>query len=92
MLSSSTWDYLLNSNQIMLKYYYMLLKITRKVLFYSNILYSSIVYHIHGYCYCILFLILLTVYTITIDCYTVLLLHCPNILGNMDIDWSNRIK
>ena len=66
----------------------MLLKVIRKVLLDRNGRYSSI-YRIHGYYYCLLFLLLFTVYTIILI-VTVLLLslspYRPRILGNMDID------
>jgi len=72
----------------------MLLKITEKVLLDCNTMYSPIVYCIHGYWYCLLFLLLFTVYTITVYWYTALLLslYRPGILGNMGIDWFNWIK
>jgi len=47
----------------------MLLKITGKVFLDRNPLYSSIVHRIHGYWYCLLFLLLSTVYTIIVYCY-----------------------
>jgi len=50
----------------------MLLKITGKVLLGRNPMYSSIVHRIHDYWYCLLFLLLSTVYTITVYCYY----HC----------------
>jgi len=52
----------------------MLLKVTGKVLFNCNTLYSPIVHHIHGYWYCLLSWLLFTVYKIIVDCYTVPLL------------------
>ena len=60
----------------------MLPKLLGKVSLGRNARYSSI-HRIHGYCS--LFLLLFTVYTITV---TVLLLspHRPSILGKMDID------
>ena len=63
----------------------MLLEVTGKVLFDSNIMYSSIVHRIHDYCYRSLLLILFTVYTITVDCYTVSLLssYLPSVISNM---------
>jgi len=58
-----------------------------KVSLDRNTRYSSI-HRIHGYRYCSLFLLLFTVYTIIVDCYTVLLLssYRPNIINNMDIN------
>jgi len=74
----------------------MLLKITEKVLLDRNTMYSAIVHRIHGYWYCLLFLLLFTVYTITVYWYTILLLslslYRPSIVGNMDIDYFNWIK
>jgi len=71
------------------------MKVTEKGLFDRITLYNPIVYRIHGYCCRSLLLILFTVYTITVDCYTVPLLspYRPNIISNMDIDchdWINN--
>jgi len=49
--------------------YFMLLKITEKVLLDCNIMYNFIIYCIHGYCYCSLLLLLFIVYTIIVYCY-----------------------
>jgi len=72
----------------------MLLKITEKVLLDRNTMYSPIVHRIYDYWYCLLFLLLFTVYTIIVYWYTVLLLslYHPSILGNMNIDCFNWIK
>jgi len=61
------------------------IKGTGKVLFGRNTLYNPIVHRIHGYCYCLLFLILLTVYTITVYWFIVVLLtlYCSRTVGNM---------
>ena len=69
----------------------MLPKVTGKGLFNCNTLYSPIIHRIHGYCYCSLVLLLFTVYTITVDCYTVplLSLYRLSILGNISIDCFN---
>jgi len=61
----------------------MLLKIIGKELLDRNPMYSFTVYRIHGYCYCLLSLLLFIMYTITIYCYTVLLLSLYHI-GNLD--------
>ena len=66
----------------------MLLKVTGKISLERNAWYSSI-HRIHGYRYCSLFLLLFTMYTITVIVTVLLLLlspYCPSILGNMDID------
>ena len=65
----------------------MLLKVTEKELFNRNTLYSPIVHCIHGYWCCLLFWLLFTVYMITVDCHTILLLslHRPSILSNMGL-------
>jgi len=75
----------------LLLYWFMLLKVTGKVLFGCNILYSSIIHRIHSYYYCLLFLVLLTGYMITVDWYIVLLLslYSLSILSNIDIDCFN---
>jgi len=44
----------------------MLLKITEKVLLNHNIMYNLFVHRIHSYWYCLLFLLLFAVYTITV--------------------------
>jgi len=73
---------------------FMLMKVTGKILFDRNTLYSPIIYRIHGYYNHSLLLILFTVYTIIVDCYAVPLLspHHPSILSNMDIDCLNWIN
>ena len=60
-------------------------EITGKVLLDRNTMYSLIVHRIHGYGYYSLFWLLFTMYTIIVDCYTVLLppLYRPSILSNM---------
>jgi len=72
----------------------MLPKLTREGLFDRNTLYSPIVHRIHGYCYCFPVLLLFTVYTLTVDCYTVplLSLYRRSIIGYMSIDCFNWIK
>ena len=59
----------------------MLLKATGKVSLDYNAWYSSI-YRIHDYCYCLLFLLLSTVYTITV----IILLLPSQYSSNMNID------
>jgi len=54
----------------------MLLEITEKVLLDCNIMYSLIVHRIHGCRYCLLFLLLFTVYTITVYWYLYYYCHC----------------
>jgi len=44
----------------------MLLKITEKVLLDCNSMYNYIIYRIHDYYYCLVLLLLFTVYTITV--------------------------
>ena len=68
----------------------MLQKISEKVLLDRNTKYSPIIYRIHGYCYCLLSLLLFTLYTITVNCYIVplLSLYRPNVL----VDCFNWIK
>jgi len=66
----------------------MLLKVTEKVSLGHNARYNSI-YRIHEYCS--LFLLLFTVYTITVTVLLLSLYHL-SILGNMDIDHFNWIK
>ena len=64
----------------------MLLKVNGKILLGRNARYSSI-HRIHGYCSP--FLLLFTVYTITVIVVVLLLLlspYRPSILGNIDID------
>ena len=70
---------------------FMLLKCYWERMFDRNTLYSLIVYCIHGYYYRLLFLLLFTMYTIIVDCYTVPLLspHRPSIISNMNIDCIN---
>ena len=63
-------------------------EITEKLLLDCNPMYNFTVYRVHGYCYCLLLLLLFTAYTITFYCYTVLLLslyHSSN-SDNMNID------
>jgi len=50
----------------------MLLKVTEKVLLDRNTMYSPIVHRIHGYWYCLMSLLLFTMYTITTYYYC----HC----------------
>ena len=73
---------------------FMLLKVSGKVLFDRNTLYSPVVHRIHNYFYCSLLLLLFTMYMITVDCYIVplLSLYRPNILDNTDFDCYNLIK
>ena len=68
----------------------MILKVTGK-LSLTVTLYSPIVHRIHGYYYRSLLQILFTVYTITVDCYTVPLPspHRLSIISNMDNDCLN---
>ena len=68
--------------------------ITGKILLDCNILYSSIIHRIHGHWYCSLPLLLFTMYKFIVYYYTVLLLslYRLSILGNMDIDYFNKIK
>ena len=56
--------------------------------------YSPIVHRILGYWYCLLSWLLFTVYTITVDYYTVplLSLYHPGILSNMDIDYLTELN
>jgi len=73
-------------------------EITGKVLLDRNTMYSLIVHRIHGYGYYSLFWLLFTMYTITVDCYTILLLslYRPSILSNMIlivlIELNNNVK
>jgi len=73
---------------------FILLKFTGTVLFDCNTMYNSIVHRIHGYCYCSLLLILFTVYTITVGCYTVPLvsLSRPGILSDMILSVLNELN
>ena len=75
----------------LLLYKFILLKVTGIGLFDRNTLYSLIVHRIHGYYYHSPLLILFTMYTITVDCYTVLLLslYRRSIISNMDNDCLN---
>ena len=68
---------------------FMLLKFTGKVLLDHNLMYSPIIHRIHSYWYCLLFLLLFTVYKINVYWYIVLLLllYRLTILRNMDIVW-----
>jgi len=43
-----------------------LLKVTEKVLLNRNTMYSLSVHRVHDFCYCLLWLLLFTVYTITV--------------------------
>ena len=63
-------------------------------MFDCNTMYNSIVHRIHGYCYCSLLLILFTVYTITVGCYTVPLvsLSRPGILSDMILSVLNELN
>ena len=68
-------------------------EITGKVLLDRNTMYNPIVHRIYGYWYCLLNLLLFTVYMITIYYYVLLLsLYHPSILGNIEIDYFNWIK
>jgi len=58
--------------------YFMLLKITEKVLLDCNTMYSFTVYRIHSYYYCSLLLLLFKMYTITI--YTIIVTVIVTIL------------
>jgi len=44
----------------------MLREVTRRVLLDRNTMYSPIIHRIHGYWYCLLFMLLYTVYLITV--------------------------
>jgi len=68
VLINSRWDCMVrNQCSNMLLYYFMLLKITEKILLNRNIMNNHIVHRIHGYWYCLLLLLLFTVYTITVS-------------------------
>ena len=85
ILISSIWDRTLIRWCMTVTILIHIIKGSGKVLFGRNTLYNPIVYRIHGYYYCLLFLILLTVYTITVYWFILVLLslYYSSTLGNM---------
>jgi len=61
---NETIDYRVSTAMLLVLFH--VTEITGKVLLDRNPMYSPIVHRIHGYWYCLLFLLLFTVYTITI--------------------------
>jgi len=71
----------------------MLLKVTKKVLLDRNTVYNPFVHHIHGYWYCLLFLLLFIEHTILFtDMLYVIVTVSFQYSSNMDIDCFNWIK
>ena len=70
----------------------MLLKVTEKILLDRNIMYSPIIHRIHSYCYCSLLLLLFTVYTFTVDCFTTVIITVVIWILIVLIELNNNIN